>query len=185
MMTTSAQNLLRWLAALFVTAIVTYVIYLYAHDVGLQSIAFTFWLNWLLMFWAYVIYRTDTLKLPEAYFHIRPFELRWVRIVGVKFYQRIIRKVSVFNPELNLKAGRAGLQQLVQATKNAEESHAFIFIIVMGFTIYALVQQWWLAAFWYFFFNLLINGYPVLVQRYNRNRIMRILKRGKDELSAI
>lgn len=94
----------------------------------------------------------------------------------MKTYQRLLRRISIFNPELHLKDGKASLTKLEQATRNAEQAHTLIFLIVSGFMLYALLQQWWLAAVAYFTFNMLINGYPVLVQRYNRSRIVRLLR---------
>ena len=169
-------NASSWIVAILLTIAMGLIITWFARDVGLNRVMFAFWLNWLLMFWAYGIYRTNTVKLPETYFHIRPIEKQVYQFLGVKYYQRIIRRVNLFNPELHLKEGRSGLAKLEQTTRNAEQAHALIYVIVSGFTLYALFQQWWLTAFWYFLFNMLLNGYPVLVQRYNRDRINRILK---------
>ena len=169
-------NTSSWIVAIFITIAIGLVIAWFAHDVGLNRVMFAFWLNWLLMFWAHGIYLTNTVKLAEKYFHIRPIEKKVYQFLGVKYYQRMIRRMNIFNPELHLKEGRSGLAKLEQATRNAEQGHALIYIIVSGFTLYALLQQWWQAAFWYFLFNMLINGYPIMVQRYNRDRISRILK---------
>jgi hypothetical protein len=171
-----SQIIFRWIAAVLVSVIIAFVVTWFAQDVGLNSIMFAFWLNWLLMFWAYAIHRSQTIKFPEKYFRTRPSETNLYRLIGVKYYQRFLRRISIFNPELQLKKGRASLPQLVLATKDAEQAHTLIYLIIVGFMTYALLKQWWLAAFWYFLFNLLINGYPVMVQRYNRTRIVRLLK---------
>ena len=149
----------------------------FAYNVGLNRALFAFWLNWLLMFWAYAIYRTNPARFPEKYFYIRPIEKKIYQFLGVKYYQRMIRRVNIFNPELHLRKGRSGLAKLEQTTRSTEQAHALIYIIVSGFTLYALLQQWWQAAFWYFLFNMLLNGYPVMVQRYNRDRLNRILQK--------
>ena len=170
-------NISAWIVAILITIVIGSIIAWFAYDVGLNRIMFAFWVNWLLMFWAYGIHRTNTVKLPERYFHIRPIERKVYRFLGVGCYQRLIRRVNIFNPELHLKEGRSGLVKLEQATRDAEQAHALIYIIVSGFTLYALFRRWWMVAFWYFVFNMLLNGYPVMVQRYNRDRINRILRR--------
>ena len=172
-------NASSWGVAILITIAMGVIVAWFAHDVGLNRVMFAFWLNWLLMFWAYAIHRTNTVKLTGKYFHIRPIEKKIYRFLGVKYYQRMLRRVNIFNPELHLKDGRSGLAKLEQTTRDTEQAHALICIIVLGFTLYALFQQWWLTAFWYFLFNMLFNGYPVMVQRYNRDRINRILKSRK------
>ncbi|MBT3337333.1 MAG: hypothetical protein HN855_08805 [Anaerolineae bacterium] len=167
----------RWASALLITLIMALLILWFAQDVGLQSITFAFWVNWLLMFWAYALHRTQAVSLPAAYYKTSPKEKKLHQVLGVRTYQRFIRRISIFNPELKLEKGKSELKNLFQATQNAELAHLLIFVIVTFFMAYSLLQGWWLSAFWVLFFNMLFNGYPVLVQRYNRLRINRLLEK--------
>ena len=42
---------------------------------------------------------------------------------------------------------------------------------------YALLRQWLDAVFWLFVFNLILNGYPIMLQRYNRARLLALIDR--------
>jgi hypothetical protein len=55
--------------------------------------------------------------------------------------------------------------------RKAEMSHLFIFLIILAFMLYALANGWFSAAGWLLIFNMLINGYPVILQRYNRVKL--------------
>lgn len=52
--------------------------------------------------------------------------------------------------------------------KDAEASHAILLVAMLGFVIHAVARGWWLAAGLTLLFDLLMNGYPVMLQRYNR-----------------
>jgi len=164
------------LIALLITLIVGVVVLYFARETGINRISFAFWINWLLMFWVYALHRTGAVNLPEAYFQVRPFEKPLYRLLGVRYFQRILRYASVFNREIRLRGGRRDLVRLEKAMRGAEQAHAMIFVIVSGFTLYALFRGWWASAFWYLLFNMLFNGYPVMVQRLNRERISSLLR---------
>ncbi len=168
---------LSYILAILITLIMGVVVLYLALGVGINRISFAFWINWLLMFWAYALHRTGAVNFPEAYFRVRPFERRLYRLLGVGYFQRILRHVSVFNREIRLRGGKKDLVRLEKAMRGAEQAHAMIFAIVSGLTLYALFRGWWATAFWYFLFNMLLNGYPVMVQRFNRDRINGLLGR--------
>ena len=157
------------------TAIMGYVVCLFARETGLESLSFAFWINWILMLWAYLIHRTGAVNFPQGYFEIRPFEKEIYCLLGVRYYQRLLRRISIFNPQLHLGGGRGDLVRLEKAMRGAEQAHAMIFVIVSVFMLYALFRGWWATAFWYFLFNMLFNGYPVMVQRFNRSRTNRLV----------
>ncbi|HXU03235.1 MAG TPA: hypothetical protein VN903_19850, partial [Polyangia bacterium] len=55
--------------------------------------------------------------------------------------------------------------------RNAETNHVIMFLIVVLVIAHALARGWWDAAAWTLVFNVLINAYPVMLQRYNRGRL--------------
>lgn len=61
----------------------------------------------------------------------------------------------------------------------SEASHLLIFLIIMMTVVYAAVKGWWDLAAWLMAFNILINVYPIMLQRYNRARLTPILERAR------
>jgi hypothetical protein len=43
-----------------------------------------------------------------------------------------------------------------------------LFVATLPIVVGAVSQGWWVAAVWTFVFDVLVNGYPVMLQRYNR-----------------
>ena len=59
----------------------------------------------------------------------------------------------------------------------AETGHAVIFIVMLLFISYALLRGWFDAVGWMLAFNVIINGYPVMLQRYNRIKLHELIQR--------
>jgi hypothetical protein len=45
---------------------------------------------------------------------------------------------------------------------------------------YALLQGWWDTFGWLLLFNILINAYPVMLQRYNRAKLQPLLEKANQ-----
>jgi hypothetical protein len=69
------------------------------------------------------------------------------------------------------------LGQLEREMRKAETSHLFLFLTMVLFSVYALFQRWLAAAGWTLVFNILINGYPFMLQRYNRIKLVKLIQR--------
>jgi hypothetical protein len=86
--------------------------------------------------------------------------------------KRLLRRgpLAVFNPDLHLPAERTpeNLDHLDQRMRDAEASHFILFVAMLGVVAHAVVRGWWGAAGWTLLFDVLLNGYPVMLQRYNR-----------------
>lgn len=59
----------------------------------------------------------------------------------------------------------------------AETGHAFIFVLMLLFSSYALLRGWFDAVGWMLAFNVIINGYPIMLQRYNRIKLQELIQR--------
>ena len=80
----------------------------------------------------------------------------------------------MFNPGLHLPAERTPeqLARLDQKMRDAEASHAILLRRSrLPVVIHAAVRGWWIAAACTLLFDVLVNGYPVMLQRYNRARL--------------
>lgn len=146
---------------------------------GPRSTWFALLVVWLPMTWLGTISRLTTPRMPERYHRLRHFESdgRVYELVGVRAVKFVLRRgpLSWFNPELHLPADRTPehVAHLDQRMRDAEASHAILFVATLAVVAHALVRGWWSAAGWTLLFDVLVNGYPVMLQRYNRARLAR------------
>lgn len=61
--------------------------------------------------------------------------------------------------------------------RTAEADHVVMFLVTLLPIGHALVRGWWDAAAWTLLFDVLINAYPVMLQRYNRGRLVSLTAR--------
>lgn len=139
-----------------------------------QAAGFAFVIVWLPMTWLGTLSRVVPPRLPASWHRLHPFEQdgRVYELVGVKLFKRLLRRgpLAAFNPGLHLPAERTpervGL--LDERMRIAEASHLLLFLLASGVALHAATLGWWGAAGWTTLFNLVLNGYPVMLQRYNR-----------------
>ena len=144
---------------------------------GPASVGFAFLAVWLPMTALGTISHVVTPHLPAGYHRLRSFELdgRVYERVGVRLVKRLLRRgpLAVFNPGLHLPAERTSeqLARLDQKMRDAEASHAILLVLTLAVVAHAAIRGWWVAASCTLLFDLLVNGYPVMLQRYNRARL--------------
>ena len=150
-----------------------------ARSAGVDSVWFSLAVVWLPMTWVGMASRRMQVRLPDAYHRLRRFEQtgRVYEVTGVHLVKAVLRRgpLAWFNPDLHLPVERTAgrLEHLAQRMRDAEASHAVLFAATLGFAGLAAVRGWWTAALWTSVFDLLVNGYPVMLQRYNRARLAR------------
>jgi hypothetical protein len=144
-----------------------------------RSAWFAFLAVWLPMAWLGTLSRVVRPRLPESYHRLRRFERdgRVYELVGVRLAKRLLRRgpLSVFNPDLHLPAERSPerVARLEQRMRDAEASHLILLLALLAVSAHAAARGWWGAAAWTLLFNVAINGYPVMLQRYNRALLTR------------
>jgi hypothetical protein len=141
---------------------------------GVRGVTFAFLVTWLPMTAAGLLSRVVRPRMPQRWFALRRWELdgRVYRRLGVLIVKRLLRRgpLAVFNPDLHLPADRSGpgLDRLDRRMRDAEASHAILLLATLAVVGHAAVRGWWAAAGWTLLFDVLVNGYPVMLQRYNR-----------------
>ncbi len=141
---------------------------------GPRSSWFAFIVVWLPMVWLGTASRLMTPRLPASYHRLRRFERdgRVHELLGVRVVKRLLRRgpMAAFNPHLHLPPERtpADLARLEQRMRDAEASHAILFAMTLGVALHAVVRGWVVTAALTLLFDVLLNGYPVMLQRYNR-----------------
>ena len=146
---------------------------------GARSAWFAFIVVWLPMAWLGLVSRFVVPRLPEGYHALHGFERdgRLYELLGVRLVKRLLRRgpLAVFNPDLHLptEPTPANLAHLDQRMRDAEASHFILLVLMLGVVVHAAARGWWGAAGWTLLFDVLVNGYPVMLQRYNRALLSR------------
>ena len=153
-----------------------------------RSPIFAFLINWLVMSWVAMMGQFVTFPfLPSTYYEIKPFEQsgQVYERLGVSIFKKIVRRgpLTVFSPTLRFPAERSvsALKTLENEMRKAETSHLAIFCLILLLVGYALVKGWFDAVAWLLLFNIFFNGYPVMLQRYNRLKIRKLIN-GRMEI---
>lgn len=124
------------------------------------------------------------LLLPAGYYRPRPFEQsgRIYEWLGVRWFKRwtpdgdyVILHIRRSLPGYQVITGRNGLSVYNVRTRTSEQGHLLWTLVTAPAVLYALYSGWAVLAGWLFLGNLIINVYPIMLQRNNRARIQRIL----------
>lgn len=146
---------------------------------GPASVGFAFAVVWLPMTWLGTLSRVVRPRLPASAHRLRAWELdgRVYERLGVRLVKRLLRRgpLAVFNPGLHLPAEPTPerIAQLDQRMRDAEAAHGILFVVTLGVFVHAFARGWWAAAAATLLFDVAVNGYPVMLQRYNRGRLHR------------
>ena len=172
------------LTLVFIAIMTIALIYALINYMGVKGFAFAWALNFLLM--ACVLAFTETLKSPlsSPYYNDKAWEQKGklYESLGINFFRKLLVWIGweslnkKSNPvEKNAKA----LVHLHYRTKQSELGHVIIFTIVIGLNIFVAFKIGILQSLWLLLLNIVLNLYPVLLQRYNRPRIDRLINLNK------
>lgn len=170
------RNVLLSLIIIVTIALVYGVIYY----IGMQGFLFAWVLNLMLMMCVFTF--TETLKSPftSTYFEEKDFEVRGriYELLGIHFFRKLLVWVGweKMNKKNNpVEKNFQALIHLEYRTKQSELGHIIILIIVLGFTVFVAVKFGIMKSIWLLVLNILLNLYPILLQRYNRPRLERAI----------
>lgn len=166
---------------IIVTIGLTYALIYY---VGMHGFLFAWILNLMLMMCVFKF--TETLKnqFTSPYYEEKKWEARGkiYEFLGINFFRKLLvwvgweRLNKKSNPiEKNTKA----LMHLQYRTKQSELGHIIILFIVLGFNIFVAFKFGILESLWLLTLNILLNLYPIFLQRYNRPRLDRAINLSK------
>lgn len=135
------------------------------------------------------LFMRGSLRLPHVLEPVHPAEPVLYARLGVGLVKRIVETplwplVNGFEPPPNAKSRRELLDRTEQTARGAEVCHLATFVFAsLAMTIYLAVGDF-AAAAWILVFNLLLNGYPVMLQRVHRWRIQQIRMESCDRTSV-
>lgn len=172
------------LILIFIPIIAIVSMYVLVYRIGVQGFLFAWILNFMLMLFVFAF--TETLKSPmtSTYYNDKPWERKGkiYESLGVNFFRKLL--VWIGWEKLNKKANPVeknieALMHLHYGTKKAELGHLIVFIIVLGFNIFVAFRFGVVQSLWLLVLNIILNLYPVFLQRYNRPRLERIINLSK------
>ena len=179
----------KYLRVGFVLVCIVIIVVAVALWQDLHSFVFAWVLNFTLMFG--VLYATETFKpkLASTYYKSKKWEAegKIYKWFGVDVFRKLLVWVGweklnkASNPvNKNLDA----LKQLEYRTRQSEIGHLIIFFIVLIFNLVVAFKYGIIQSLWLFFLNIMLNVYPIVVQRYNRPRLKNIINRSKETMGT-
>ena len=115
-------------------------------EMSRRSVAFAFWINWALMGLAFVTWLVAPARFGRSYYRVHAFERsgRLYERLGVRHFQRFLRRVGFMNPWLRYRAGPSAGATLVAATEASETAHMVIFIMLALVSGIFVRRGWWI-----------------------------------------
>jgi len=146
---------------------------------GVTGFSFAWVLNFTLMAWFTYINSIYKFPLKSSYFKSRSWErnTRIYNLLGITYFKKLLVLTGwekITRKENPIKKDPRSLKLLVNNSRSSEFGHLVIAIIVLIFTV--IVSHTLKDAMWLLITNILLNIYPVLLQRYNRQRYERFEK---------
>ena len=171
---------------ILVTAALVYVL---VRTIGMQKAGFAIPLNFLLMGGALTFMETLKSKLQSAYFKQQAWEAggKIYQILGINFFRKLLVWVGwekLGKATKPVGKGADTLANLYHRTKIDELGHLIIFIIVSAFTVAVVIRFGVAKAMPLLLSNILLNLYPVMLQRFNRPRIARAINLSQRKTKA-
>ena len=121
--------------------------------------------------------------LPSSYYQVRPFERsgRLYEALGVRLFRWLVPDGIAANkwrrrrePGFRMIRNRLDAIAFVRRTELSEKSHLVMLALGGVSTVFAWKIGWTGWAFYLGIGNILVNLYPVLLQRFTRARLVRI-----------
>ena len=180
---------LKWMKVLLIVGLAAVTVSLMIQYMKVTSVAFSLGLNFGLMFWFTLFESQLKPKLNSHYFDLQPFEKqgKLYQRLGVEWYRTILTKSGwekLRQQQTPIKKNLRDFQAYERASRVAEVGHLVIGLIVLAVTGYVSLTHSFSDALWLILFNILFNFYPILLQRYTRPRLQRMIQRFKS-VSAI
>ena len=174
--------LLKWVKILLLVCLATVTISLMLLHLDITSGAFSLGFNFALMFWFTIVESQLKPTLNSPYFNSYPFEKqgKLYRILGTEWYRAILIKSrweQIRQQQTPIKKNIHDLQAYERATRVAEVGHIIIGTAVLIVTGYVLFAYSALDALWLILSNIFLNFYPILLQRYTRPRLRRMIEK--------
>ena len=173
--------MLKYLGTFFISLFAVSTIVAVAYLLGVTSFSFAWVLNFMLMMAVSSIMQTFKPRFTAKYFDSKQWEAggKVYKWFGVNVFRKLLVWVGwekLHKAVSPVKKDLGALKQLEYNTRQADFGHLVIFFIVMAFTIWVAYQEGIAQSWWLFSLNVILNVYPIMVQRYNRPRLQKAIQ---------
>ncbi|MEX1020075.1 MAG: hypothetical protein WDZ49_10475 [Litorilinea sp.] len=114
---------------------------------------------------------------------------RLYEFLGIRTFKRFVPNGDLVNrlirrtdPAYRFLQNRGAAQAFLDKTRSSERGHLVLLFMGIFTAVYALRIDWHSWAIGLTIGNVVFNVYPIMLQRYNRLRITRIIQRGDDKV---
>lgn len=123
--------------------------------------------------------------LPKTYFDVRPFERsgRVYEFLGVLLFRKFAPNGDLANrwerrkdPDFRVIRDRRSATDFLLRTEQSERGHLVLLFLGIISAAWAWTIGWTGWAVYLSIGNVVVNIYPILLQRYTRSRLQKILK---------
>jgi hypothetical protein len=125
--------------------------------------------------------RNAFLKIDPERFRLAKWERegRVYSLVGVGGFCWLLRHTPLgwLNPWLRMTSHRSGIERLMREMNYAEGAHLVGGVITLGFAVGYVVAGHVAVGRTFALLTIVLHVYPVMVQRWNRGRILRVTGR--------
>lgn len=174
----------KTLTLIFLVIVTIGLTYALVNYIKMDGFAFAWALNFLLMLCVSMFIEALKSQLNSSYFDEKAWEQKGkiYELFGVNIFRKLL--VIIGWEKLNKKANPVknnaqDLMNLHHQTKKSELGHLIVLIIVAGFNVYVALKFGIIKSLSLFSLNVILNLYPVILQRYNRPRIERAIRLNK------
>ena len=120
--------------------------------------------------------------LPQSYFAPKQLEgngriYRWTGLVAFVSVLRLIGWERLWRKQTPIRSDLDALRAYADGTRGAEAIHVVAGVCTLGLTLSIALRYTLIATKWLWLVNVLVNLYPVMLQRYNRPRVDRLILR--------
>lgn len=179
--------LIKWVKILVIVCLAVTTTGWMLRYMDVTSAAFSFGLNFAMMFWVSILESQLKPALDSSYFNARPFEKegKLYQMLGIEWYRAILTKSGwekLRQKSTPIRKSLHDFQAYERGSRVAEAGHLLAGVVVFIVTGYVAVTYSARDAMWLFVFNVFLNVYPVLLQRYTRPRLLRMIEKLEKSL---
>lgn len=129
--------------------------------------------------WAPCVKRAINIRLPSQLYNLQAWETnkRVYERLGIRTFRHMLRMpvIRSLNQDIPRQFRERHYEEAEREMRFAEASHVLASIVALLAIAYALTQRWWDTAGSLVVCNTIVNAYPVMLQRYNRGRLLRVM----------
>ncbi|HLT08259.1 MAG TPA: hypothetical protein VK014_12085 [Cyclobacteriaceae bacterium] len=174
------QNIVKYITFSIVILITFAISLAVAYWKGVTSFLFAWILNFMLMTAVLSFTQTFSPTLQSNYYQTKAWEKRGkiYRWMGVDFFRKLLVWTGWEKLNKTSKPVKKDMQALItleRGTRESEFGHLIIFFIVSAIALAVGWHHGVVNSAWLHLLNIILNVYPIALQRYNRPRLQQAI----------